>query len=76
MFYPLVAETSGHIHPTFDKLVKDLSNSIPIGDAKAFKRDMCFAVSVALQRGNARILKHAYERLEDSMTFGSRAWLG
>ena len=71
-FYPIVCETSGHIDSAFDDFVALLTSALPFGSKKQFRREMCFAVSVALQRGNARIMKHAYGRLEDANTFGRR----
>jgi len=64
-------EASGHIDPAFDTFVRTLANDLPIGSAKHFRRAMCFAASVGLQRGNAKILKHAYARLEEAATFGT-----
>ena len=68
-FYPVILETSGNIHNDFDTLIRHLQQHLPIGSAKEFRRDMCFAASVALQRGNARIIRHAYGRLESMQTF-------
>jgi hypothetical protein len=72
IFIPIILEVSGHIHPSFDTLISKLAEQLPQLEAKEFRREMCFAVSVALQRGNARILKGAYERLRRAQTFGSR----
>jgi hypothetical protein len=73
-FVPLAMTSSGHVDPEFDNLVSTLSHDLPLGTTKQFRRSMCFAVSVGLQRGNARILKHAYHRLEEAATWGSIRW--
>jgi hypothetical protein len=73
-FYPVACEASGHVDPSFDTMLRALSNELPIGTAKHFRRSMCFALSVAMQRGNARILKHAYRRLHEAATFGTLRW--
>lgn len=74
VFYPVVLETSGNIHNAFDNLLTALSQELPQHQRKEFRREMCFAASTALQRGSARILKHAYGRLENANTFGTRAY--
>jgi hypothetical protein len=74
-FFPLSCESSGHIDPCFDTMIKTLCTELPLDTAKHFKRAMCFATSVALQRGNARILKHAYHRLREAATLGTLRWM-
>jgi len=73
-FFPLAFESSGTVHPLFDKLVEVLGRNLEFGDRKEFQRNMCFSVTTALQRGNARILKHTYARIGASKRFGSRLW--
>ena len=74
VFYPIVAETSGHCHNSIDELIALLSRQLPLHKRKEFHRAFCFATSIGLQRGNARILKHAYSRLVSSVTFGTSRW--
>ena len=74
-FIPVALESSGHIDSRFDHFVRTLANELPIGSSKHFRRAMCFAASVGLQRGNARILKHAFSRLEQAATFGTLRWM-
>jgi hypothetical protein len=74
-FFPLACESSGHVDPTFDSMIRALCNELPVGTSKHFRRAMCFALSVALQRGNARILKHAYRRLHEAATLGTLRWM-
>ena len=58
-----------------DVIIQVLARELPRTDPKEFRRAFCFATSVGLQRGNARILKHAYARLVASATFGTKAWV-
>lgn len=74
VFIPVVTESSGHCHNTLDTLIAMLSRELPRHKRKEFHRAFCFATSVGLQRGNARILKHAYSRLVSSVTFGTTVW--
>jgi len=72
-FFPVIFESSGLVHGDFDAWVAFLQRQVILGSRKQFRRAMCFAASVALQRGNARIIKHAYARLEAANRFGSRS---
>jgi len=73
-FFPVSCETSGSVDGSFDKLITSLSSCLSFGQAKEFRRSLCFALSVSLQRGNARILSQFYARLLRSVTFGTRAF--
>ena len=74
-FYPMVMEASGHCNESIDEFMQVVIRELPKHQHKAFRRDFCFATSVGLQRGNARILKHAYARLVASATFGTKSWM-
>ena len=71
-FFPIAVEASGHCHSNLDELIALLSRELTTRDTKPFRRAFCFATSTGLQRGNARILKHAYAA---ASTFGTRAWV-
>lgn len=73
-FYPIAIESSGNAHHGFDDFITVLESELPFGSRRKFRRAMCFALSVALQRGNARILKGAYTRIDDRATFGAARW--
>ena len=74
-FFPIAVEASGHCHSNLDELIALLSRELTTRDTKPFRRAFCFATSTGLQRGNVRILKHAYARLAAASTFGTRAWV-
>jgi len=67
-FFPIVLEASGAVHHKLDALI------VAMGGEADLKRQMCFAVAVALQRGNARILGHFFARVT-AQAFGSRRWV-
>ena len=74
-FFPMVLESSGNCDSLFDDFINHCARYLPMGDKKDFRRRFCFATSVALQRGNARIIKHAYARIRSTGTFGTHAWM-
>ncbi|MBL4704800.1 MAG: hypothetical protein JKY54_09780 [Flavobacteriales bacterium] len=69
-FYPVIIESSGHVHASYDKLVKYLSKHVPYDDVRRFTVEMHRALTTATQRGNARILKGAMHRINTSREFG------
>ena len=70
-FYPLVLESSGAAAPELDTFASHLSRSLPFGSTKHFRQVLIHEVITALQRGNARILKHYFARVMKSAQFGS-----
>jgi hypothetical protein len=73
VFFPIALESSGAMDEGVDDFIQHLSTETDAVNSKDLRRELCFVVSTALQRGNARIIKNALARISKHDTPGTRA---